>query len=103
MADSITEDQGIAVDWRYDEGNLNHADAEDGRYVIVSGLRPGETVAAYLVVLNGSISLYTTEVPAADRSQPPADHYSVSVGAARRALRPFGLDSDVIDRGTVVG
>ncbi|CEM04377.1 unnamed protein product [Vitrella brassicaformis CCMP3155] len=103
LTDAITEEQGIAVDFRYDEGNLNHGNVRDSRYVIVSGFRPSETVAAYLVVCNGRIHLYTTEASAADRSHPLADRFRESVGAARRLLRRFGLESDVIDRGTVVG
>ncbi|CEL95879.1 unnamed protein product [Vitrella brassicaformis CCMP3155] len=94
--EGITEDQGIAVDHRSGGG-------EGRRHVVVSGFRPGETVAAHLRVGDGRVELYTTEAPVADGSNPPAQRYPVSVGAARRLLRPFGLESDVIDRGTVVG
>ncbi|CEM04384.1 unnamed protein product [Vitrella brassicaformis CCMP3155] len=99
LTDAITEDQGIDA---YG-GNLNAADPIDFRNVIVSGHRPGETVAAYLYVWSDIIHLYTTEAHVADRSQPVADRYPESAGAARRLLRPFGLESAVIDRGRVVG
>ncbi|CEL95839.1 unnamed protein product [Vitrella brassicaformis CCMP3155] len=104
--DNMTEDQGITADWRYDGGNLGSAYPRDNRRVIVSCFRPNETVAAHVSVETGgygSISLHTTEPSAADRSQPLAQRYSVSVGAARRLLRPFELGSAVIDRGRVVG
>ncbi|CEL95866.1 unnamed protein product [Vitrella brassicaformis CCMP3155] len=92
--DNIPEDQGIAVDYRYDRGNI-----EDHRDVILIGFRLNETVAAHLRVGDGLVELYTTEPSAADRPHPLADRYSVSVGAARRLLWPFGLESAVIDRG----
>ncbi|CEM35779.1 unnamed protein product [Vitrella brassicaformis CCMP3155] len=75
-ADDITEDLGIAVDYRYDGGDLNDSDR-------------------HMVVEYGYIYLHTTERPAADRSQPLADRYPESVGAARRLLRPFELERDV--------
>ncbi|CEL95844.1 unnamed protein product [Vitrella brassicaformis CCMP3155] len=100
--DGITEDQGIVADYRYDRVNLNAADARHDRFVIVSGFRPNETIAAHLVMEDGSIDLYTTEPSAADRSHPLAQRYPVSVGAARRLLRRFGLERDVIDRGAVM-
>ncbi|CEM04341.1 unnamed protein product [Vitrella brassicaformis CCMP3155] len=101
--DDITEGQGIAVDYRLDWGNLNAADARDVRDVILSGWRPNETVAAHLCVWWGDIELYTTEESVAVQLLPLADRYPVSVGAARRVLRPFGLERDVIDRERVVG
>ncbi|CEM04343.1 unnamed protein product [Vitrella brassicaformis CCMP3155] len=103
LIDAITEDQGIAVDYRNDGGDLNDADGRTARSVIVSGWRLNETVAAYLWVNLGAIHLCTTEALVGDRSQPLADRFRVSVGAACRLLRPFGLESDVMDRGTVVG
>ncbi|CEM04352.1 unnamed protein product [Vitrella brassicaformis CCMP3155] len=104
VTDAIIEGLGIAVDWRYDGGDLNAAaQVSDHRRVIVSGFRPGHTVAAALWMRYGDIQLFKTEAPVADRSQPLADRYTVSAGAARRVLRLFGLESDVIDRGTVVG
>ncbi|CEM29839.1 unnamed protein product [Vitrella brassicaformis CCMP3155] len=57
--DSITEDLGIVADWRYDRGDLDAAGATDCRRVVVSGFRPGETVAAHLRVTPGCIQLYT--------------------------------------------
>ncbi|CEL95868.1 unnamed protein product [Vitrella brassicaformis CCMP3155] len=103
LTDSITEGLGIVADFRYDGGNLNDANPIVFRSVIVSGWRPNETIAAHLWLGSGYIYLFTTEAPVADRSQPLADRFPVSVGAARRLLRPLGLESDVIDRGTVVG
>ena len=102
LADAITEDKGIAVDYG---GNLYVAAAIGYRRVIVSGWRSNETVAAHLYVYSGCslISLYTTEAPAADRPASLSDRFRESVGAARRLLRPFGLESDIIDRGTVEG
>ncbi|CEL95858.1 unnamed protein product [Vitrella brassicaformis CCMP3155] len=103
LTDNITEDQGITVDYRRDRGDLNAADARDERNVIVSGFRPNETVASHLLVWNGRIDLFTTERRTADRPQPLSVRFQVSIGAVRRLLRPFGLERDVIDRGTVVG
>ncbi|CEM07780.1 unnamed protein product [Vitrella brassicaformis CCMP3155] len=109
--DAITEDQGIAVDYRCDGGHLN-AGATDRRYVIVSGFRPGETVAAHLQVSVSTTGLWigydiimlrTTEAPGADRSHPLAHRFPISEPLCRRVLRRFGLESDVIDRGRVVG
>ncbi|CEM25405.1 unnamed protein product [Vitrella brassicaformis CCMP3155] len=104
LTDAVTEDSGIAVDSRNDGFDLNDAAAIDYRHVIVSGFRPGETVAAHMYVWLGSIQLYTTEIStAAGRPASLSDRYSVSVGAARRVLRGFGLESDVVDRGRVLG
>ncbi|CEM18438.1 unnamed protein product [Vitrella brassicaformis CCMP3155] len=101
LTEGITEDQGIAVDWRYDGGHLNAANPSDCRLVIVSGFRRNETLAAYLWVGSGRIDLYTTEPSAADAPAPIAQRFPESVGAVRRVLRAFGLERDVIDRGTV--
>ncbi|CEM36473.1 unnamed protein product [Vitrella brassicaformis CCMP3155] len=87
MTNDTTQGQGITVDYRGDSGNLNAADASDCRYVIVSGFRLNETVAGYLSMGHGTIDLFTTEAPAADRSQPLAQRYPESVSAARRVLR----------------
>ncbi|CEM04370.1 unnamed protein product [Vitrella brassicaformis CCMP3155] len=102
--DDITEDVGIAIDGRLDRGDLNDAtNATDYRCVIVSGFRPGHTVAAALWMRYGDIQLCTTEAPVGhDRSHPLADRFRESVGAARRLLRRFELESAVIDRGTVL-
>ncbi|CEM07775.1 unnamed protein product [Vitrella brassicaformis CCMP3155] len=99
VTEGITDDLGIAVDWRNDGDDLNAADATDDRRVIVSGFRLNDTIAAHLWVGNGYIHLWTTEAPAANRAHPPADRDPVSVGSARYVLRRFGLESDVIDRG----
>jgi len=71
--------------------------------VIVSGVRQGETVAAYLWMGYGRIVLRTTEAPAADRSQPLAQRFPESMPVWRRLLRHFELETDVIDRGRVIG
>ncbi|CEM36470.1 unnamed protein product [Vitrella brassicaformis CCMP3155] len=101
--DGLMEDQGIAVDFRDDRGDLNAAHANDYRNVIVSGFRNNETIAAHLCVWSVEIDFYTTEPSAADRSHPLAQRYPVSVGAVRRLLRPLGLESNVIDGGRVLG
>ncbi|CEM39198.1 unnamed protein product [Vitrella brassicaformis CCMP3155] len=76
---AISEQQGgIAVDYRYDRGNLN-ANPADCRYVLVSGFRPDEVVAAHLSVYGGYIYLHTTEPSAANRPHPLADRYPVSM------------------------
>ncbi|CEM32660.1 unnamed protein product [Vitrella brassicaformis CCMP3155] len=104
LTDGITEDQGIAVDYHYDGGDLNDADAHvHFRHVIVGGWRPGDTVSVYLWIRFGGIQLRTTERPAADRSHPLADRFPVSMPVWRRLLRRFDLESAVIDRGTVSG
>jgi len=102
LNDAITEDLGIAVDNRNDGGNLNAADVTDYRFVIVSGFRSNETVTANFWVGPGCIELQTTEAPAADRPASLAVRYLVTVPLWRRALRPFNLERDVIDRGTVM-
>ncbi|CEL95867.1 unnamed protein product [Vitrella brassicaformis CCMP3155] len=101
--DNITEDQGIAVGYRYDRGSLNFADAGDCRRVIVSGWRFGETVATHLRVGNGYITVWTTEPSAADRTHPLSDRFPVSMPLWCAVLRRFDLESVVIDRGRVMG
>ncbi|CEM18341.1 unnamed protein product [Vitrella brassicaformis CCMP3155] len=70
------------------------------RRVILCGIRPGETVAARLLVWGGKIELQTTELPAADASQPMNVRFPVSMPLFRGLLRRFSLDEDVIDWGT---
>ncbi|CEM16440.1 unnamed protein product [Vitrella brassicaformis CCMP3155] len=103
LTSAITEDQGIAVDYRKDGGNLYAADATNYRGAILSGFRPNETVRAFLWMGDGRIILYTTEPSAADAPAPFAQRFPESIGAVRRLLRPFGLERDVMDRGMVVG
>ncbi|CEM11484.1 unnamed protein product [Vitrella brassicaformis CCMP3155] len=103
LTDKITEDQRITVDGRRNWGDLNDADAEDRRYVIVSGHRPGETIAAHLKVWYGYIELRTTEAPAADRPHPLADRFPGSAPLWCAVLRRFDLESAVIEGGRVVG
>ncbi|CEM04333.1 unnamed protein product [Vitrella brassicaformis CCMP3155] len=103
LTDDITEDRGIAVDYRYDRGNLNDANAIDYRHVIVSGFRRIETVAVSLCVWSGGIKLFTTERPAANTPASVAVRFPTSEPLWRRLLRPFNLETDVIDRGAVVG
>ncbi|CEM10923.1 unnamed protein product [Vitrella brassicaformis CCMP3155] len=103
LTEGITEDLGIAaVDYRYDQVNLPYGNASHECRVIVSGFRPNETVAAFLWVGFGRICLYTTERFAADAPASLTQRFPESIGAVRRVLRPFGLERDVIDRGTVV-
>ncbi|CEM03543.1 unnamed protein product [Vitrella brassicaformis CCMP3155] len=101
MIEGITEDQGIAVDFRFDWGDLN-ANPTDYRHVIVSGFRPNEAVAAFLWVESGRIAMWTAERSAADRSHPLVQRFPESVGAVRRVLRAFGVERDVIERGMVL-
>jgi len=98
LTDDITEDLGIAVDYRSGCFEI------DCRRVIVSGWRRGETIAAYLWVKfatnfwvkPGVIDLWTTEGPAC-ASFP--EGYPLSMPRWRPALRRFELDTDVIDKG----
>jgi len=103
MTNDTTQGQGITVDYRGDSGNLNAADASDCRYVIVSGFRLNETIAAHLRVVRGVIELWTTERPAASRSHPLAVRYPVSMPLWGAVLRRFGLEHDVINGGRVAG
>ncbi|CEM07744.1 unnamed protein product [Vitrella brassicaformis CCMP3155] len=100
-ADDITEDLGIVVDRRFDGGDLN-ADVGDYRCVIVSGFRPNDTVAAHLMG-SGSINLWTTDAPTADRPASLAMRFPTSEPLWRRLLQRFNPETDVIDRGRVVG
>ncbi|CEM30003.1 unnamed protein product [Vitrella brassicaformis CCMP3155] len=100
VTEGITGDLGITVDERFDHGDLNHADARDGRRVMVSGFRPGETVAAYLYIAFGYIVLRTTDT-GGDRSQPVAERLPESMPLWRRVLWRYNLESDVIDRGWI--
>ncbi|CEM07783.1 unnamed protein product [Vitrella brassicaformis CCMP3155] len=103
LTDDIGEDLSIAIGYRTDQGDLNAAILTDYRYVIVSGFRLNETVAAHVWVGYGNIVLRTTEAPAADRSQPVAQRFPKSIPLWRRVLRHFELETDVIDRGRVIG
>ncbi|CEL95890.1 unnamed protein product [Vitrella brassicaformis CCMP3155] len=101
--DAITEDQGIAVDFRFDRGNRYAANAEDCHHVIVSGFRPNESVVAYISVEDGDIDLWTTEAPTAVPPASLTDRFPTSEPLWRCVLRRFELESDVIDRRRVVG
>ncbi|CEM18802.1 unnamed protein product [Vitrella brassicaformis CCMP3155] len=102
LTEGITEDQGIAVDWRWDRSDLNAANPRDFRHVIVSGFRQNKTVAASVWVGFDRISLNTTKPSAAGAPAPLAVRFPVSEPLWRRVLRPFGLERAVIDRGTVL-
>ncbi|CEM27667.1 unnamed protein product [Vitrella brassicaformis CCMP3155] len=52
-AGDIPEQLGYTADNRFDRGNLSTADPIDRRYVIVSGFRPTDTVAAFMRVDRG--------------------------------------------------
>jgi len=53
--DDITEDQGIAVDYRYDHGDLNAAfDTRYDRFVILNGFQPNETTSPHLWARDGT-------------------------------------------------
>ncbi|CEM39196.1 unnamed protein product [Vitrella brassicaformis CCMP3155] len=102
--EAISEQQGgVTVDYRCDRGNVHHANPADYREVVVSGFRPGETVAAYLCEAGGEISLWTTERSVGDRSQPLDVRFPTSMPRWRAVLRHFSLEHDVINRGRVVG
>ncbi|CEL99935.1 unnamed protein product [Vitrella brassicaformis CCMP3155] len=105
LTEAMSEQQhgGIAVDYRWDGRNLNHANPTYFRCVSVSGFRPGERVAAYVEVGVGDIRLLTTERPVGDRSQPLVDRYPISMPRWRAVLRHFGVEDDVINRGRVLG
>jgi len=99
LTDDITEDLGIAVDYCYDQGNLNAALWWDHRRVIVSGFQPNEKIAASLFVwCPGTIQLWTSERPAADARASVADRFPGSVPLWCAVLRRFEIESDVIDR-----
>ncbi|CEL97669.1 unnamed protein product [Vitrella brassicaformis CCMP3155] len=99
LTDNITEDLGIAVDYCYDQGNLNAALWWDHRRVIVSGFQPNEKIAASLFVwCPGTIQLWTSERPAADARASVADRFPGSVPLWCAVLRRFEIESDVIDR-----
>ncbi|CEM18271.1 unnamed protein product [Vitrella brassicaformis CCMP3155] len=103
LTEGISEQQGIAVDFRFDFGNLNYANPEDRRRVIVSGFRPNDRVAAFLEESWGYINLWTTERSLGDRSQPLVDRFPQSMPRWSAVLSHFDLADDVINRGTVVG
>ncbi|CEM08828.1 unnamed protein product [Vitrella brassicaformis CCMP3155] len=109
LTEPISEQQGIAVDYRFDNGNLNYAHPIDYRFVTVSGFRPNETIAAQLFVGRsvcaglGVIDLSTTERHEnADRSQPLDDRYPISMPRWGAVLQHFSLENDVINRGMVL-
>ncbi|CEL99933.1 unnamed protein product [Vitrella brassicaformis CCMP3155] len=103
LTEAMSEQQqgAIAVDYRNDGGNLNYANPFHFRYVVVSGFRPNEDVAALLSVI-GDITLWTTERSAGDRSQPLAVRFPTSMPRWRAVLSHFELADGVINRGTVV-
>ncbi|CEM29761.1 unnamed protein product [Vitrella brassicaformis CCMP3155] len=99
LTETITKQQGgIAVDYRRDFGDLNHANPDDDRrLVIVSGFRPNERVAAHLEVW-GRIDLLTTEASAGGRSQPLTVRFPTSLPLWRAVLSHFHLGHRVINR-----
>ncbi|CEM29845.1 unnamed protein product [Vitrella brassicaformis CCMP3155] len=78
LTDTITEDLGIAIDYRDDRGDLNDAHPIDCRFVIVSGFRCNKTVAVNLRVGLAEIVLRTTEASVADRSRSLAVRFPIS-------------------------
>ncbi|CEM07773.1 unnamed protein product [Vitrella brassicaformis CCMP3155] len=101
--DDITEDLGIAVDYRFNRGDLNAANPREEGYVVVRGFRPGETVAACLWMGSGTIVLRTIEPSAADAPASLAHRFPISEPLWRRLLQRFVLDTDVIDKWMVRG
>ncbi|CEL98607.1 unnamed protein product [Vitrella brassicaformis CCMP3155] len=101
-AGDIPEELGITADNRTDDGDLSRADPIDCRYVIVSGFRPTDTVAAFVRVGCGGVGLLTTEPAAAGASASLDEIFPVSMPRWRSVLKRFDLQSDVIDRGHVM-
>mmetsp|Transcript_18478 Transcript_18478/g.44490 ORF Transcript_18478/g.44490 Transcript_18478/m.44490 type:complete len:148 (-) Transcript_18478:251-694(-) len=100
LTSGIPEDLGIAVEDRGDGDDLNAADADDHRRVILSGHRPGETHLA--VGLGGVVNSVHDRGPVGDRSEPLADRFPQSMDAplACRGCCDPSLKRDVINRGT---
>ncbi|CEM04353.1 unnamed protein product [Vitrella brassicaformis CCMP3155] len=97
IAEGITEDLGIAVNWRNDRGNLNGDHVDEYRFVILCGFRRGETVAAYLWVTARHIELWTTERRASNLPS-LVFRFPLSVPLWCRVLARFELETDVISR-----
>jgi len=105
-AGDVPEQQGIAVDYRFDVGGRNYTDPKDYRRVFVSGFRPGETVAAHLFVGEHRIELWTTEPPVAGPA-PSLNkvldvRFPVSTPLWRSVLKRFNLEGVVINWGIVL-
>ncbi|CEL98619.1 unnamed protein product [Vitrella brassicaformis CCMP3155] len=98
-AGDMSEQLGITADCRFDRGDLNTADPIDHRYVIVSGFRPTDTVAAFMWMDRGDIGLWTTESAAAGVSASLDEHFPVSMPMWRSVLKRFSLEEDVMNRG----
>ncbi|CEM03526.1 unnamed protein product [Vitrella brassicaformis CCMP3155] len=97
LTEPISQQQGISVDYRQENGRHGQ------RHVVVSGFRPGETIAAYLWVGNGRVELWTTEASSAThRSHPLFDRFPTSMPRWDAVLRHFELAEYVINRGTVI-
>jgi len=101
-AGEIPEQLGITADYRRDGRDLNTADPIDCRHVIVSGFRPTDTIAVYLWVGLGKIGLWTTESAAAGASASLDERFPVSMPRWLSVLKRFDLESDVIDRRSVL-
>mmetsp|Transcript_2074 Transcript_2074/g.4676 ORF Transcript_2074/g.4676 Transcript_2074/m.4676 type:complete len:362 (-) Transcript_2074:385-1470(-) len=94
ITDDIPEQLGIAVDCLEDGGDLNAANPTALHLVVVSGFRPGDTVAAWLLISGGSMHLITTESPArsaADYEARMDECFPVTMPSLRRLLRSFEL------------
>jgi len=97
-AGDVPEQLGITADDRLEGGDLTVAN----RYVIVSGFRPTDAVAAFVLVAWGDIELWTTESAAAGASASLDERFPMSMPRWRSVLRRFELESDVIDVGEVL-
>ncbi|CEL92184.1 unnamed protein product [Vitrella brassicaformis CCMP3155] len=69
---------------------------DDGRLriIILKGTAADDTIAAYLLLENGQISLWTTE--AATEGSTGIERYPIAVAAARPLLGKYGLERTVL-------
>ncbi|CEM17311.1 unnamed protein product [Vitrella brassicaformis CCMP3155] len=93
---NIDPADGMVVD--YCTGNIGNY---LWREVIVSGFRPGETVAAHLTVSRYHVMLFTTESATTDNTHSLDSRFPVSMPRLRAVLRHCGVEQQVISRGEV--
>ncbi|CEL92189.1 unnamed protein product [Vitrella brassicaformis CCMP3155] len=71
-----------------------HQGYDGRRLIILKGTVATDTIAAYLLVVSGSIRLYTTEAPSDGSTD--IDRYPIAVAAARPLLAKYGLEMTVL-------
>ncbi|CEL92161.1 unnamed protein product [Vitrella brassicaformis CCMP3155] len=64
------------------------------RLIIVKGTAANDTITAYLRLVYGRISLWTTEAPTEGRTA--IEHYPIAVNVARPVLAKYGLERTVL-------